>query len=88
MAFAKATVESRVDTPCASWVVGGGIWDVERSLYCDATELQLWLGFTTLLTAYCVSSRIFSTLRNWLVSVSAGITFVLRPGTPSRIFFI
>ena len=64
MVSAKATVEAWVDTPCASWVVGGGIWDVERSLYCDATEMQLWLIFTTFLTAYCVSSRIFDTIRN------------------------
>ena len=77
MAFARATVESWTDDPCASWVEGGGTWDVKESLSCDASEQQLWLVFSLLLTAYCVQSRFFGTLRYLLVSAFAGITLVL-----------
>ena len=76
MAFAKATVESWVDTPCASWAEGGGIWDVENSLNCEASGLQLWLVFFCLMTAYCVQCRFFGTIQNLLVSALVEITIV------------
>ena len=74
MAAAKATVESWVDTPCAGWAEGGGIWDVENSLNCEASGLQLWLVFLLLMTANCVQCRFFGVLRNFLISVFAEIT--------------
>ena len=77
MAFAKATVESRANNPCADWTMGGGKGDVKKGLYCDTSEQQLWLVFYIFLTANCVGSRFFGTLLNALVSVIAEITFVV-----------
>ena len=78
MAIAKATVESRADTSCASWAEEGGIWDVENSLNCEASGLQLWLVFFCLMTAYCVQCQFFGTLSNFLVSAAAEIIIAFR----------
>ena len=76
MVVAKATVEFRVDTPCAGWVEGGGIWDVMGSLDCDASGLQSWLVFFLLTTAYCLSFRIFGILKNdWFLRLQELLLF-------------